>query len=703
MSKKKHIHQARPEKESIPVKNQVKVDESAQSPVMSAPVNEAWFKNAFFISLAAMLCIFWITGFNVGYHQDEMDMNNYGKANYAYYFSGGKDTSCLGTPASEGINQVDSLLKYYGSAFEYLPVGFNKLTGAAKGNNEFNVRHMFCQLFGVIVLLFAGLIARKYGGWRAAFITAWLLFLTPVFFGHTLFNSKDIPFCAGYIASLYFMICFLQELPEASWKSTLGLMVSFAFTTGTRIGGFLLLFYLFLFVAVYVATNLKSYKPLVPKLMPIAIKLCTIVFGGLVLLIATWPYVLRSPLKNLANTLTIVKRFPVKVTLAFEGNFMDSLSIPTHYIPKFMLITIPIFILIVIISGLILVFLKNKQYDFNITSLILFSSIFPIVYAIMTNAALYSAWRHFLFIYPGLCIIGAIGANDLLENFRKPAMKIAFGVICILGMIRPVTWMISNHPYEYTYFNEFAGGFKQAYYNYETDYWEISAKQAIDWMVKNEPILESKDTVLIASNMTRFTEYYLKKQYHWSKFKVISVGCMTRYRANWTYCIINTIFLRPEYLENYFPPCQAVHTENIDGLPVTAIIKDTERLDWAAQVAMNKEKYQQADSILTIYLQKSCPNNPSLYGVYSLIKADLNQYADAIKYGNLCLSYNISPYSYYDAHCGLGVAYANNKEFDSSLSHLSIAIKMFPDLPAAGNIIKLVNNYKHSLQATGGK
>ncbi|NCX96114.1 MAG: hypothetical protein EBX41_06835 [Chitinophagia bacterium] len=205
------------------------------------------FKKAFYISLAAMLLMLWISGYNVGYHQDEMDMNAYGKANIAYYMSGGKDTTYLGCENCYGNYHVDKLLRYYGSAYEYMPVLINKITGLDKTKEEFNVRHLIAQLCSIICLLFCGLIAKRFAGWRAAIITIWMLFCSPVFFGHSLFNSKDIPFCTGYVATLYYILVFIDELPSPTWRTSIYMMLAFAFTMGTRVGGLLLFGYLGIF------------------------------------------------------------------------------------------------------------------------------------------------------------------------------------------------------------------------------------------------------------------------------------------------------------------------------------------------------------------------------------------------------------------------------------------------------------------------
>jgi len=44
-------------------------------------------------------------------------------------------------------------------------------------------------------------------------------------------------------------------------------------------------------------------------------------------------------------------------------------------------------------------------------------------------------------------------------------------------------WMLKNHPYQYSYFNIFAG--KNFNKNFEMDYWGISSYNALDYIVKH--------------------------------------------------------------------------------------------------------------------------------------------------------------------------------------------------------------------------
>ncbi len=669
---------------------------AAQSPLPNTAVGalvstDAMLKKVFFFSLLFMLVTAWIAGFNVGFHGDELDMNNYGKANLAFYTSLGQDKSCVdGTILKQESRGPDSLLRYYGCAFDYFAVGTNKLLGTENGLHEFDVRHFFSQTFGICILLFAGLIARKLAGWRAAVIALWLLFLSPSFFGHVYINTKDIPFCLGYVASLYFIIGFLQELPNPTWRTSTCLMLSFAFATNTRIGGVILLVYLGLFLLAYLFTD-KELRAAVPRnARSIILKLVFIAFGGMVLVVVTWPYLLLNPVAHIQEAFEVVSKFPMKVNVNFEGELTNSFNLPAHYLPKLLALTTPVLVLCLLVTGLAFMAVKRRRQNKLVALVVIFSTCFPLLYAIATHLAVYSGWRHVLFIYPGIAIIAAYGLNEIFTRVKKPVLQLAVGAACLLGLTGPLIFTVKNHPYEYCYFNELAGGFGNAYYNYDTDYWTISMKKSLDWLIANESIAASKDTITIATNQSRFVDYYLKRHCPESKIKVVVLGLYGRNETYWQYAVFNNFFVRPDYLKEYFPPPQTIFSEKIDGLVATAVIKDMARLDYKAFQAVNVARHQLADSLYTAYIATTGDHNPAIDAYIALSKGSLGQNAEAITAGNRALQMHFSTVLDYNALCGLGIANANLANYAESISALTAAEKMMPEERYAKDILAQV-------------
>lgn len=68
----------------------------------------------------------------------------------------------------------------------------------------------------------------------------------------------------------------------------------------------------------------------------------------------------------------------------------------------------------------------------------------------------------------------------LLGRWKKVS---AFAVICLIAA--NTVQMAANHPYQFAYFNIMAG--KDAGYRYETDYWGVSTRDALELILEDSP------------------------------------------------------------------------------------------------------------------------------------------------------------------------------------------------------------------------
>jgi hypothetical protein len=100
----------------------------------------------------------------------------------------------------------------------------------------------------------------------------------------------------------------------------------------------------------------------------------------------------------------------------------------------------------------------------------------PFVYVLWQRPPMYDGFRHFLFILPPVFALGGIAMDAMLTWLRGPALRLAVVAVLIApGLLAG----LRLHPYEYTYYNLFAGGTDQASYNFETDYWLTCYKEAL--------------------------------------------------------------------------------------------------------------------------------------------------------------------------------------------------------------------------------
>lgn len=632
----------------------------------------AIWKKVFWAMIPAMLLIIWVTGWNTAFHSDEMMYNQYEKENFKYYSSFGKDTSFTNFKLEDGF-KVKPHLRTYGGFFDLLAVGTNKVLGIDKEGYEFNTRHLWIQLFGILAILFAGLIALELSGsYRMAIVTSLIVFLTPTFFGHSLLNSKDVPFAAGYTLGILGMVRLLKDLKNVKWLDVAIFALGLGCAMGTRVGGLLLICYLGLFTLLFIAFN-KDYRSDIPGVAKSMVpKFLVAVLAGYAIAVLSWPFALMSPIKNVLYSLSYVSQFKENIPLTFEGVFTDCNNLPKYYLIKWMSMTVPTLFILLFAVSLVYLILLRRHPKFSLYLLLLFAVVFPVAYAWKVNAVVYSGWRHFLFIYPTAAVLMAIPVLYIQNMIAKPQLKAAFmgGLLLCLG--HPIVWSIVNHPYEYIYYNEMAGGFKNNYYDYETETWQMSVKPALDWIYQQEDFKNAKDTVYIGTNAWSETNYLVKRLHKDEKTKVIQTGYKGFHSIKWDYCILNILFHPPYILKNSYPPYGTVHVVEIDGKPVCAVVKATPgRPDLEGVKAMQRNDFATADSLLSLYYQKDTTSE-SIMEYLMLAKDNTRKFNEALNiYSRVyALNQKNNNANYYAA-----IAYANTGQMVQARMAMNSAIE----------------------------
>ncbi len=500
---------------------------------------------------------------------------------YNYYATFGKDTSYL-----NANNKDMEGMKDYGMSFDLLTVVVNKMLHVDK---IFESRHAMNAMIGWLAMLFCGLLAYRLANWRAALITFFLMFFSPRFLGHSFNNPKDVPFAMAYIFTIYYIVRFLQQFPKPTKKISFYVALGIAMAISVRIGGLLLIAYLVVFAGVYIlfttkiklflsADNMKRIKKLIIYSIIISI---VGYFMGLLL----WPYALQAPISNPQKTLQFMSNFTASLRQIYEGVSIWSDKVPWYYTIKYIMISVPIS---VIIGAILYIFLlKKKDFQYFWAFVILFSFGFPIFYIAYKHSNVYGGWRHAMFTYPPLVVAAGLGFNSLINLLKKKYFKIAGGILVVLLTIHPILHTIKNHPFEYVYYNELVGGVKGAYGNYEMDYYVHSLKQASEWVKENA----TKDAnvtgkkIIVGAWIMSPVQYYFRNDT--AKFAVGFTRYYERGNSDWDYAIFVNMGVNPAQLKNdSWPPANTVHTIDVDGKPICAILKRTDKSDLLGFKAM---------------------------------------------------------------------------------------------------------------------
>jgi tetratricopeptide (TPR) repeat protein len=290
----------------------------------------------------------------------------------------------------------------------------------------------------------------------------------------------------------------------------------------------------------------------------------------------------------------------------FEGKRYYMKDLPWHYIPKSILITVPIFVLAGFFLVFPMMFVLLKKHKKATVGILLFVMIFPVAYIIYKHAVVYSSWRHVLFIYPPMVILSAAGWQALSSVFKNNTLKLSILAIAAVLVAKVGLWMVKNHPYEYVYYNETVGGVQGAYGNYETDYWCQSPKAAVEWLAQNGHFVPHKKTIIVSNNVSASLSNYVPKdmgdsvQVAWTR--------EGEWEKNyWDYAVFTTRTLTPTQLKNRsFPPKGTIHTIDVDGIPLAAIVKRENLYSFQGNQFITQNKFPQADSVM----QKAAAYSP---------------------------------------------------------------------------------------------
>lgn len=538
-----------------------------------------------------------VLAFNSGINEDDKFQEDYAERLVNYYTTFGKDRSVFyEADADSGYKKY---AKYYGGVFDLSTGLVNRALGFKPEEPAYHqVRHLFNAGFGALLLLFASLLVRDIAGYRAAIIALLLMLASPTLVGHAMMNSKDIPFAAGYMISLYYLYRSLKTLPDIDWRDGLGFILGAALTIGTRAGGILVLAYAALFMGLNFL--MKHGMGGLLKETKIVAKYAMYFAGGSLaaffLAILFWPSALVSPIGHTREALALFTKFDVSIKVLFQGDNIPSSGIPKNYAPAWIFNTLTIPLLVGWLAGIVILLGRWRKLGVLTVALILFACFFPPIYIIYKNSPLYDGWRHLLFIFGPLAVIAALFWERIIElaNRNNIAKWAVMGLLAI-GLAEPA-YFIAKYSYApYVYFNPLAGGMKGAFGQYETDYWGLSVKPAIRWMEK-EGILSAnnKDTVVIGTNFYYNFAKQLNSAYR-GKVKVRYVRFDSRYSEPWDYGVFVSRFIKGRHLRaGSWPTSKSVHTIEAGGIPLAAIERDTAKLAYKGNEALKARNWEQA-------------------------------------------------------------------------------------------------------------
>lgn len=206
-----------------------------------------------------------------------------------------------------------------------------------------------------------------------------------------------------------------------------------------------------------------------------------------------WPYLWPEPLLRLLLTLRVMMRFPWPGEVLFNGVYYAGNELPRSYLPVLLSIQLTEPLALLAVFGVGWVIWGGFRGRKNFEALLLIVAWFglPLVAAILGRPYMYDNFRQFLFILPPLFLLAGFGIESVLSFFKRHIFKVGFlGLILLPGILG----MVRLHPYEYIYYNQFAGGVSNSFRRFEMDYWGTSFREVADYLNANAP--ENSDVVV---------------------------------------------------------------------------------------------------------------------------------------------------------------------------------------------------------------
>lgn len=403
-----------------------------------------------------------LLSFDYGISEDDALHNAHGKIILDYFTS--QDSPASLSPLTNNCKLLppgsSRSMNIFGGCFDLLSTVLHRFIFSFMG--EFELRNMIKSLFGFLLFLFTGLLAKEMGGWKAGVIALLFIVLTPLLFGHSMYNPKDIPFAAFYMFSLFNIVKLVKALPDITLKRSAFLVVNISLLINVRVLGLVMLGYLFLAVfAWWVMQNYQDrFKNIdFKKTGVLAIKVLAVGLAAYLASCMFWPYAQTNPLKVPLYVFFGIKDFsPVIFRQVFEGKYISNFEIPWYYIPKGLIITMPLHVLLgmlLIIPLYLKKFTRNSSLNLFLVSFVLFVSLFPVLFAIANGSKAYDNGRHFLFTLPPLIAVCALSWNNLFDLIRKKTVKYGLYIMLAALLFQPFRWMVANHPLESLYFQSF--------------------------------------------------------------------------------------------------------------------------------------------------------------------------------------------------------------------------------------------------------
>jgi 4-amino-4-deoxy-L-arabinose transferase-like glycosyltransferase len=441
------------------------------------------------VTLALLALLMFATVGDYGLTWDEEFHNTYGEYVLAWFESGFRDRRALDYKNSY----------VYGALFDVVALLFARVSPLGL----YEDRHIVNVAFGILALAGTRRLGTILLGSRGGVLAMLLAALTPMFYGHSFNNPKDIPFAALFVWTLCFLYESASPIPAASKRAAAKLCISLGAMLATRPGGVFFVVYIIGWWSLSLWRAGAARQQARRALAAFALVLA----GAWLLMLTAWPWGQLSPFIHPLAGIAIASRFSYAMTTLFMGQQIPALHPPLGYLPTYFAMQLPELYFVAAAAAVAgFVFARRDRPEMNV-GFLAFVVLFPIAVAMVLRSTLYDAVRHFLFIIPPLAVLAVAGIEWGLRPAVPLALRAVIAGLAVVAAALTAVDMNVLHPYESLYFNRVvAGGLPGVSGRFETDYWGLSYREALEWVVNNVP---GQDIRIANCSNALQTAYYL--------------------------------------------------------------------------------------------------------------------------------------------------------------------------------------------------
>ncbi len=379
--------------------------------------------------------------------------------------------------------------RYYGTALHFPLVLIEAFANFQYEPAVFyGMRHLYTFLnFYAAVICFYLLLKKRFCNRGLALFGAAMLVLSPRFFAESFYNNKDVLFLAWYLISSWLLVRWFER---KNLKNAILAGAALALTCNTRLNGIVF----FPLAAGFFGIDFLRGESRTKKDF---LSLAALFLTAAAIFYLITPNFWDDPVRVAAETFAFNRSHPNHGSDGnlFLGRLVDSTRV-WYFVPLWILLTTPVLYLLLSAAGLISSGVRGlrprlsandgRPDDAGLMDLFVFCAGFlPLLIIIGMKVTIYNGWRHCYFAYGTILYFAVAGAdairrfrirNTFWQSVRTAGLAAAIG----LGFALNLGWMITNHPYQYAYFNPFVREYAGLF---SGDYWGIASRDLLRYIV----------------------------------------------------------------------------------------------------------------------------------------------------------------------------------------------------------------------------